>query len=264
MLYYKIIEDSQIVDVNTDFDIKYVNYIGRCDSFMICQNNENPIGVISSDGGKIYHIMGYAEIPNESSASYSTVTVEEIDKEEYEALKKALDENKIITEPEPEPVAPVEEPKTQEEIEAEQAYLQSLQFVKDSKIQYMSYVCQQTIYDGCDVEMDDNTLRHFSFTDHDQKLIQGLYLKVQLGETEDLHYHADNYPCQYFSAEEIVKLYKAMEELIDWHTTYFNSLKHYILSLDSMESISSIEYGIEIPEEYQSEVLKDMITKYSE
>ena len=265
MIYYKIIENSQIVDVNTDFELNYVNYVGHCDSFMICQPNENPVGVISSDGGKIYHIVGYADIPSALSELYSTVNIVEIDKEEYDSLKTALDENKIVNEPEPEIIPPVEEePKTQEEIEAELAYLQSLQFIKDSKVQYMSYVCQQTIYDGCNIKMDDDTLRHFSFTDHDQKLIQGLYLKVQLGESENLHYHADDCQCQYFSAEEIVRLYKAMEELIDWHTTYFNSLKCYILALDNMEEISSIEYGIEIPAEYQSEVLKDLIEKYSE
>ena len=38
------------------------------------------------------------------------------------------------------------------------------------------------------------------------------------------------------------------------------SLKNYINSLEDIETIGSVEYGMEIPEEYQSEVLKSLIS----
>jgi predicted DNA-binding ArsR family transcriptional regulator len=41
-----------------------------------------------------------------------------------------------------------------------------------------------------------------------------------------------------------------------YHTTYYNSLKNYINSLQTIEEIAAITYGIEIPDEYKSEVLK--------
>lgn len=47
-----------------------------------------------------------------------------------------------------------------------------------------------------------------------------------------------------------------MENYITFHTTYFNSLRDYIKSLTDIEDVMAIEYGVEIPVEYQSEVLK--------
>jgi len=41
-----------------------------------------------------------------------------------------------------------------------------------------------------------------------------------------------------------------------YHTTYYNALKGYINALDNLEDIAAVEYGMEIPEEYQSDVLK--------
>jgi hypothetical protein len=52
-------------------------------------------------------------------------------------------------------------------------------------------------------------------------------------------------------------------ELKTYHTTYYNSLKSYIQSLDTREEIGKVSYGMNIPDEYQSEVLKDLIKKMS-
>jgi len=41
-----------------------------------------------------------------------------------------------------------------------------------------------------------------------------------------------------------------------YHTTYYNALKNYVNSLDDPYVIANITYGIELPEEYQSDVLK--------
>ena len=50
-----------------------------------------------------------------------------------------------------------------------------------------------------------------------------------------------------------------MEQLITYNTTYFNSLRDYINSVTTEKELSKIKYGIEIPEEYQSEVLKSLL-----
>lgn len=41
-----------------------------------------------------------------------------------------------------------------------------------------------------------------------------------------------------------------------YHVSYFNALRAYIESIDTIENIRAITYGTPIPEEYQSEVLK--------
>ena len=56
-------------------------------------------------------------------------------------------------------------------------------------------------------------------------------------------------------------LYNAMEQMQVYHTTYFNSLKMYILSLDNIEDVGAVFYGMEIPVEYQSDVLKYLLAQ---
>ena len=49
---------------------------------------------------------------------------------------------------------------------------------------------------------------------------------------------------------------------LTWKTyqvTYNNSLKTYINSLEKITDISAITYGIEIPVDYQSDVLKALL-----
>lgn len=261
--YYKIIYNQEIIDVNTDFLVNYVNYQSYNKSLMICKSNENPIGITSSDNSEVYHIDGWAEIPNTVLGEYKTVTMVEIDETTYNILKTALDEKKIIIEPEiepePQPEPQPEPPKTEEEIRAENEYLRSLQFVKDSKIKYMSYLCNQTIENGIDVVLSDGKTHHYSLTSQDQiNIITSRYL-IDSGLTEGLAYHEDGEDCDYISVEDMNKIALTGISFIKYHTTYFNSLRSYIESLDSMVDVSEIYYGVEIPEEYQSNVLKDLI-----
>ena len=46
---------------------------------------------------------------------------------------------------------------------------------------------------------------------------------------------------------------------VTWHVTYFRDLRIYIRSLESKEEVAGIVYGMELPEECQSEPLKVMI-----
>ena len=48
----------------------------------------------------------------------------------------------------------------------------------------------------------------------------------------------------------------AMEYIIEYQTTYFNSLKVYINNMTDKNDIIDLQYGDEIPLEYQSNVLK--------
>ena len=48
---------------------------------------------------------------------------------------------------------------------------------------------------------------------------------------------------------------------VTFEVTWFRDLRIYINSLQTKEEVESIEYNIIIPEEYQSEVLKDLLAK---
>ena len=97
----------------------------------------------------------------------------------------------------------------------------------------------------------------------DQIKIQTLANKALNGENM-LPWHPDNELCVFYSGEDILKIYNELEKLQTFHTTYFNSLKHYIQSLDNIQDVNDVWYGMDIPAEYQSEVLKYLLVQNNE
>ena len=56
----------------------------------------------------------------------------------------------------------------------------------------------------------------------------------------------------------------AAMEHVSYHTTYCNSLNMWISGTETAEELETIFYGADIPEEYQSEVLKDYLIRIME
>lgn len=127
----------------------------------------------------------------------------------------------------------------------------------------MSSVCHNAITNGFDIELSDGKTHHFSMSIEDQIKIQTLATKARSGETM-LPWHSDGELCVFYPAEDILRIYAQLEILQTYHTTYFNSLKYYIESMDTMEAVSQVWYGMDIPEEYQSEVLKYLLEQNNE
>ena len=124
----------------------------------------------------------------------------------------------------------------------------------------MSKICHDTIVNGIDVILSDGESHHFSLEIEDQIKIQALALKAQNG-AETLFWHEDDKPCQFYSASDIMTIYEALETIQTFETTWFNSLKMYIMSMDTVEQISAVTYRMDIPVEYQSEVLKYLLSQ---
>ena len=72
---------------------------------------------------------------------------------------------------------------------------------------------------------------------------------------ENIAYHSKNSLFEYYSREDIQKLIEQVDNYILYHTSYFNSLKNYINSLNKIETINKIQYGQDFPDEYKSETL---------
>lgn len=232
-MFYKAIRDGKIVDVFSDADLVFV----RMDSFMHipvrCKKKADAFGILSSDMNAIYALS--------DTEGYNTVELVEFDsQEDYEAIRNALDETGgSIVEPEPEP-DPVEQ--------------ETIDFVKEKKVSAMAAACEAAIVAGFSVTDSEGNEHHYSLAVTDQIMIAQLGLKAQTGSGL-LPWHADGELCRFYSAEEMLAINTQMETLISYHQTYFNSLKQYILSLDNVADISAVEYGMEIPEAYRSEVL---------
>lgn len=133
-----------------------------------------------------------------------------------------------------------------------------LENTKKDKVQELSDTCTQIIYAGCDVQVSDNTVQHFTLDEQDQLNLSGIGLKIAMGATT-VAWHEDDEtsPCMFYSAEEATKIIGTLTVFKEYHITYFRDLRIYVNSLSDIEEIKTIQYGFALPEEYKSEVLKE-------
>lgn len=124
-----------------------------------------------------------------------------------------------------------------------------------SKKAEISRECERIISRGVSVMLSDGTAGHFSLTEHDQINLFGKQVQLAAG-AEQVEYHADGQPCRYYSATDMQTIIDAAMFHVSYHTTYCNSLNMWLASCQVVEDVQQIFYGADIPEEYQSEVLK--------
>lgn len=230
--------------------------------------NDLLVGAISSDdfifrrrsGGFCNTTEEYAELavyknqyyraswmlPIDYEFTYTDASILSISEEEYNALKHAEESDQEI------------EDNTEEEEEEQPVWVdpieqETIEYLRESKIREMSYACRTTIEAGFDLELRDE-IHHFSLDTQDQLNLISLSAMAQTQSM--IPYHADGESCIFYSAEEINEIVATATSFKIYHTTYYNALKSYINALDSIEAISAITYGIEIPDEYKSDVLR--------
>ena len=239
MKYYKIIQNNNFIGVvnSSDF-IHYQPYDHVFDS-----GNESN-GEFIEYQGKLYRDSWMVPTPNDIDKSFEQAVIIEIDEETYLQFQEAIENNEEIEIEEAEPVI-INIINPADEI--------SIQFIKESKINEMSAACRDTIEAGFDLELHGET-QHFSLTTQDQLNLMSLSVMAQ---TQTLiPYHADGQETTFYTSDEINEIVQTATELKIYNTTYFNALKGYINTLETLEDISAIVYGTTIPEEYKSDVLK--------
>ena len=150
-----------------------------------------------------------------------------------------------VAPPEPEPV-PEPEP-----------YVPTLEEVKAMKKQEIGMACEKTVYAGVDVDLPAGT-EHFSLTEKDQINLFGKQAQMASG-AERFEYHQDGHPCRYYTKEEMQMIVETALGFVTYHTTYCNALNIWIAAEESVEVVSEITYGCDVPKEYQSEVLRDIL-----
>ena len=139
-------------------------------------------------------------------------------------------------------------------------YIPTLDEVKEQKVAEMNSVQQSIIKNGVDVTLTDGTVEHFTLTDHDQTSLMGLQTQVAQG-VERIPWHTSDQDehCKYYSNADMALIVTAAMEFVTFHVTWFRDLRIYINSLDTKEEVEAITYDTPIPEEYQSQVLKDLL-----
>lgn len=82
---YKIVLNTTVVDAQKTLDYVYWQAKNR---LMLLGRPDLANGIVSSDGGTVWHLEGYPEFPE---GTYETVKAVEITDEEYEELVKQLE-----------------------------------------------------------------------------------------------------------------------------------------------------------------------------
>jgi len=150
-----------------------------------------------------------------------------------------------VAPPEPEP-EPEPEP-----------YVPTLEEIKEAKLAEIGMACEQTIYAGVDVPLPSG-VEHFSLSEKDQINLFGKQAQMAAG-AEKFEYHQDGHPCRYYTKDEMQMIVETALAYVTYHTTYCNALNIWIKSAEDAETVDAVTYGCEVPEEYQSEVLKDIL-----
>ena len=246
-MYYKLIQGQTIIGVCTSGDFR--KYQEKHKRILFA---DEETGQFIECRGKYYRDDWLRALP-EGTVRTDYAAIVRISYEEHAALTEAFQTEEEIEIPEAPTEEPVEEPATEDpDI--------TLEFIKEAKIKQMAKICEDTIRHGFDVVLSDGESHHFSLELEDQLKIQALALKAQAGDTM-LYWHPDGELCTFYSAADVMKIYGELERIQTMQTTYFNSLKYYINSLQTIEDVSAITYGTPIPEQFQSEVLRYLLTQ---
>ena len=241
MKYYKIVIDKEIKGVVNSFNF-FVENSGSLIS------STDSLGQFVEYEGQLYRDYWMPPIPN-NKRQFLNASITEISREDYFIYLRAKQANEsiIIDDDEeniPDPIIPPNIPEEPDEM---------LEFIRSSKLNEMSHACRTTIESGIDLEIRGET-KHFSLTTQDQL---NLMSAQSMAQTQTLiPYHADGEETDFYTNEEINQIVEAAAAFKVQHTTYYNSLKTYINALETIEEISAITYGVEIPDEYKSDVLK--------
>lgn len=248
-MYYMVIKDKTIIDVLSN--VIFVRTQVVHNRLMVC-NQEYAEGILSSDTNTIYYASDFIE---ENVKNYPVVSLVEIDEEKYNSLLEVLELNKTI---DYEPDSGVDDDEPDEDISEEEQI--TIEFLRSSKIKEMSNACNNKITSGFDIRLADGETHHFDFTLEEQANFMFFKSAIDSGQTM-IPYHASNEPCRFFSADEITAVIEMGITIKTYEITYFNSLKQYIMSLDKIDDIRAVYYGMQIPQEYYSEVMIALLSQ---
>lgn len=183
-------------------------------------------------GGNFYH-------------GFTTIYRNDDETKKYNGYQLSNDGSKYV-EPKPQPTPIPQEPTIEE--------------LQESKVSEMSLEQQKTIQKGVDVVLTSGEIEHFTLSEHDQTSLIGLQTKVLAGEEQIPWHNSDETEhCKFYSNSDMALITNTAMGYVTWHVTYFRDLRIYIRSLRTKDEIAAVSYGMEIPEEYQSEPLIGMM-----
>jgi hypothetical protein len=219
---YKILHEGTIIDVvrNPSF-VKFLS-----SGHIAITDKTSAQGIVGSDKKTVYSFT-----PSQDT-SIKTVSIETIEAEEFNRLKSLLNSS------------------SSDEL--------ALQKVKDTVVKTLSEICNNKITSGFSIKLSDGQVYSFSLTTEDQ--LNLLCLENQLSTGEDVFvYHAIGLPCKLFARNDMIKIINAYRKHVRYHTTYFNTAKHYVNSLTDINKIKTFSYGTDVTYTTKDPVLRKIL-----
>ena len=134
-----------------------------------------------------------------------------------------------------------------------------LDIARAKKIDEMDRKCRDTIYGGTLVPLSSGIAERFTLDEQDQLNLSGIALKILMGaDTVSWHTNDKSEHCVFYSAADAKAIISTLTAFKEYHITYFRDLRIFINSLTEIDAVNGIEYGYLLPEEYKSDVLKQM------
>lgn len=127
--------------------------------------------------------------------------------------------------------------------------------LKLDKINEIKDACEQNIFIGVDVELSDNSTKHFSLKTEDQRNLNNLMIQLMqrnVDALDSVYYHADGELCTQFSKEDFIKIFQASSDYMTQNRNHCNYLINYVKTLTDKAEIINIKYKTEIPESYMT------------
>lgn len=140
-------------------------------------------------------------------------------------------------------------------------YIPTIEELKAAKIEQLKMEKSIVIEQGFDATLTDGTVEHFSLTADDQLYLTALRTQVLAGaDPIPWHVSDDDAACKYYSNADMDIITQTAMTIIVYHITYVKDIIRYVNSITDKEELAEVTYGMAIPEEYQSQPLKDTMT----
>lgn len=154
----------------------------------------------------------------------------------------------------------IENPTEEQLIQAGYTYIEdkiiepTLDEIIQDKLKELEVSYDKFLDSGCDVVLSDGIAHHFQLNVKNQVELLGIQTMI-MANKEQIPFH-DTEGCKFFSLDDAITISQECENFVMYNQTYFNSLVNYVKAMTDKDTVNSIVYGAEIPEEYQSDVLK--------
>ena len=135
----------------------------------------------------------------------------------------------------------------------------SLEELRTYKLQKVSEDCSADIYAGDTITLPDGSSQHFNYNMHDQLNLDELFILCLVApEIETLPYHQTYSDSRFYDKNSIITIVSTLMLRKTQLITYCNQLAQYIRSITDRDELMEVEYGMELPEEYQDKVVEIM------